>query len=114
MKRIFALTMMWAAGLVVSLGAVAESGGRGMQGIAGPRATGSMSQGEVRKVDSAVGKLTLRHGSLDNLDMPPMTQVFRVRDPAWLAPLKVGDNVRFVVERIDGNLTVTALKPDKN
>ncbi|MCC7327299.1 MAG: copper-binding protein [Burkholderiales bacterium] len=71
--------------------------------------TANMSEGEVRKVDSAAGKLTLRHGPLENLDMPEMTMVFRVKDPAWLAQVKVGDKVRFVAERVDGKLTVTAL-----
>jgi len=73
----------------------------------------SMSEGEVRKVDSAVGKLTLRHGPLMNMDMPAMTMVFRVKDPVWLTQLKVGDKVRFVAERVDGNLTVTALEMER-
>ena len=80
----------------------------GQQSMAGSHAMADMSEGEVRKVDSTVGKLTLRHGPLANLDMPAMTMVFRVKDPAWLVQLKVGDKVRFVAERVDGNLTVTA------
>lgn len=72
-----------------------------------------MSEGEVRKVDSAVGKLTLRHGPLMNMNMPAMTMVFRVKDPAWLTQLKVGDKVRFLAERVDGNLTVTALEMER-
>ena len=72
-----------------------------------------MSEGEVRKVDNAAGKLTLRHGPLENVDMPAMTMVFRVRDPAWLQRLRVGDKVRFVARRVDGKLTVTALEAEK-
>lgn len=75
-------------------------------------ATG-MSEGEVRKVDAALGKVTLRHGPLENLNIPGMTMVFRVKDPAWLPPLKVGERVRFVAERVDGNLTITALEADQ-
>ena len=86
---------------------------RGMQGMGSSRAMANMSVGEVRKVDSAVGKLTLRHGPLENLDMPGMTMVFRVKDPTWLAQVKVGDKVRFVAERVDGNLTVTTLQLEK-
>jgi Cu/Ag efflux protein CusF len=126
MKRAFALTMVW-AGLTVPLMAVADSGAMmggnrltpmmsgdpGTQSMPGPRAMARMSEGEVRKVDSAVGKLTLQHGPLENLDMPAMTMVFRVKDPDWLAQLKVGDRVRFIAQRVDGNLTVTALEPEK-
>ena len=49
-----------------------------------------MTDAEVRKVDAKAGKLTLRHGRLENLDMAPMTMVFGVKDPAWLGTLKAG------------------------
>jgi len=41
--------------------------------------------------------------------MPPMTMVYRVRPPQLLDQMAVGDRVRFAVERIDGNYTVTAV-----
>ncbi len=47
-----------------------------------------MAEGEVRKIDKDAGKVTIRHGELKNLDMPPMTMVFRVKDPAMLEQLK--------------------------
>jgi Cu/Ag efflux protein CusF len=74
-------------------------------------ASAGMSQGEVRKVDSAAGKLTLRQDAPENVDIPAMTMVFRVRNPAWLQHLQVGDKVRFVAERVDGRLTIVALEP---
>jgi Cu/Ag efflux protein CusF len=70
-----------------------------------------MSDGEVRKIDKAAGKLTLRHGPIQNLDMPAMTMVFRVSDPALLDTLKEGEKVRFTAERVGGALTVTAIAP---
>ena len=51
----------------------------------GALAQGAMTEGEVRKVDAAAGKITLKHGEIKSLDMPPMTMVFRVKDPALLA-----------------------------
>ena len=51
--------------------------------------------GEVRKIEKAQGKITLRHGELKALDMPPMTMVFRVSSPTMLDNLAVGDRVRF-------------------
>ena len=41
-----------------------------------------LSEGEVTRVDAAALKVTLRHGELKNLNMPPMTMVFRVQDAA--------------------------------
>jgi Cu/Ag efflux protein CusF len=69
-----------------------------------------LSDGEVRKVDKENGKLTLRHGPLNNLDMPGMTMVFQVRDPGMLDKLKTGDKVRFSADKVDGKLTVTHLE----
>lgn len=71
----------------------------------------AMSEGEVRKVDVPAGKITLRHGRIENLAMPPMTMVFRVKDPAWLTAFKPGDKVRFVADRLGGDLTLIALEP---
>lgn len=68
------------------------------------------SQGMVRKVNKAQGKLTLRHGPLANLDMPAMTMIFRVTDPAWLEQVKPGDNIRFQADKVNGKLTVTQLE----
>ncbi len=64
-----------------------------------------MSQGEVRKIDLAAKKITLRHGPLKSVGMPPMTMVFSVRDAALLEGVKVGDKVDFQVE-MQGNLMV--------
>ena len=67
------------------------------------------SDGEVTKIDKAQAKITLRHGEIKNLDMPPMTMVFRVSDAKLLDRVAVGDKVRFAAAKIDGNYTVTAL-----
>ena len=49
------------------------------------------TDGEVRKIDEATGKVTLRHGPIKNLDMDSMTMVFRVQNPDMLKGLKPGD-----------------------
>ena len=67
--------------------------------------------GEVRRVDTDAGKITLRHGPIPNLDMPDMTMVFRVSDPALLTGLKAGDRIRFTAEKIGGQYTVTSVAP---
>ena len=71
---------------------------------------GAMSSGEVRKIDLQAGKLTIKHGPIVNLDMDAMTMAFRVKEPAVLESLKVGDKIRFVAERINGSLMVTYIE----
>lgn len=66
--------------------------------------------GEVKKVDKAQGKVTLKHGEIKNLDMPPMTMVYRVRDAKMLDGLAEGTKVRFAAQKIDGQYTITELK----
>ena len=73
----------------------------------------AMTDGEVKKVDKDAGKLTIKHGPLPNLDMPGMTMVFRVKDPAMLDQVKEGDKIRFVADRVNGAITVMELKPAK-
>ncbi|MBQ0932370.1 copper-binding protein [Ideonella alba] len=68
------------------------------------------SDGEVRKVDKAQGKLTLKHGPIKNLDMPPMTMVFKVSDPQLLEGLNPGDKIRFAADNLNGAMTVTAVQ----
>jgi Cu(I)/Ag(I) efflux system protein CusF len=69
----------------------------------------SLSQGVVKKVNKAQHKLTIRHGPLANLDMPAMTMIFRVKNPAWLDQVKAGESIRFRAEMVNGQLTVTQL-----
>lgn len=70
----------------------------------------SWTEGEVKKIDKAAGKVTLRHEEVKNLDMAAMTMAWFVKDPAMLDALKVGDHVMFVGEKVDGRFTVTAVK----
>ena len=72
-----------------------------------------MSEGEVRKVDIDAQKITLRHGPIENLEMPSMTMVFRVSEPAMLQKVKVGDKVRFKADRVGGTITVVELEAAK-
>lgn len=73
-------------------------------------APAAWAEGEVRRVDAASGQLTLRHGEIRNLDMPPMTMVFEARDKAWLQGLKAGDRVRFQAIDAQGRLVLTAIE----
>lgn len=66
----------------------------------------SATDGEIRRVDVAGGRLTLRHGPIPSLDMPAMTMVFRVVAPASIDGLAPGDRVRFRATTVDGDPAV--------
>lgn len=70
----------------------------------------AMSHGEIKKVDTANGKLTIKHGPLENLGMDAMTMVFKVKDPGTISQVKAGDKIDFVAEEIDGALTVVKMQ----
>ena len=77
----------------------------------GAEQTSAMADGEVRKVDRDAKKITIKHGPLQSLDMPAMTMVFQVRDPAMLEKVKAGDKVKFQAEKVGGAFTITQLEP---
>src|SRR3972149_687080 len=74
--------------------------------IAAAPGAAMLTGGEVRKVDRDAQKITIRHGPIRNLDMPAMTMVFRVKDPAMLDLVKAGDKVKFAADNVGGALTV--------
>ena len=76
-------------------------------------APAAMSEGEVRKVDKAAGKITLKHGRVPSIDMPPMTMVFVSADPAMLDRVKAGDKVRFTADKVGDVYRVTRIEPAK-
>ena len=73
-------------------------------------ASAEMAEGEVRKIDKETKKITLKHGFIKSIDMPPMTMVFQVKNAALLDKAKVGDKVRFLAEDNKGAYTVTVLE----
>jgi Cu(I)/Ag(I) efflux system periplasmic protein CusF len=78
-------------------------------GAAAAQAQGAPAAGEVTKLDKAGGRITIKHGEIKNLDMPPMTMVFRVREPKLFEGVAVGDRITFTAEKLEGNYTVTTL-----
>ncbi len=74
---------------------------------------GALTDGEIRKVDKDAKKITIKHGEIKNLEMPPMTMVFQVKDPALLDKAKPGDKVKFSAEKVGGQYVVTAIEPGK-
>ena len=69
-----------------------------------------MTTGQVRKIDKEAGKLTIKHERIANLNMPPMTMVFRVKEKSMLQNLQVGDTIQFKAVDKNGVLTITEIK----
>ncbi len=73
----------------------------------------AMTEGEVRKVDKDNGKITIKHGVIKNMDMPPMTMVFTVSDKALLNGVNAGDKILFNAKNEKGQMLVTDIKQQK-
>ena len=69
--------------------------------------------GEVRKVDKEAKKITIKHGPMPSFDMPAMTMVFQVKDPALMDMVKAGDKVKLEAQKLGGAFTVTSIVPEK-
>ena len=95
-------------------GAASAQSGTPVQAAAGAAAESAdaseLSEGEIRKIDKAGKKLTIKHGTLKNLDMPGMTMVFHVTDETLLDKAQVGEKVRFRAQKVDGKFTVTRIE----
>jgi len=77
---------------------------------AAPGVSTRLTSGEIRKIDTEQGKLTIKHDAIENLQMPGMTMVFKAADPAMLQKLQVGDKVRFAAAKANGAIVVTAIE----
>lgn len=73
----------------------------------------AMTDGEIRKIDKETGKITIKHGEIKHMDMPPMTMVFAVKDKAMLDKVQVGEKVQFIVIQDAGKMVVTDIQPAK-
>ena len=108
------LKLLSFAALMVTVPVFAQAGG-GSASVVAQAAPASSAEvdGEVQRIDKDAGKITLKHGPIPNLEMPAMTMVFRVKDPAMLDSVKPGDKVRFSAEKSGGALIVTQIAPAK-
>ena len=104
----FALALLAAC----SLPASAQQAGAAASASA--KSPAFLADGEVRKVDKENKKLTIRHGEIKNLDMPPMTMVFGVSPASLVDKVKAGDKIKFkAIDQGGGNLVVTDIQSAK-
>ena len=77
-------------------------------------AQSATADGEVKKIDEGAAKITITHGPIKAFDMEnPMTMVYRVKDPAMLNAVKVGDKVKFDVDHENEGFTITKIQKAK-
>ena len=101
------------AGLAFQAAAADDHSHHGPAAKPAASASAALTDGEVRKVDKAEGKITIKHGAMPKFDMPPMTMAYRVTDKAMLDQFKAGDRIRFDVEKAGGLFTVLRLEKAK-
>ena len=97
-RSVLVPSVIWLAGVLLAGTALAQP-------------ASDLTGGEVKKIDKAQKKITLKHEEIKSMDMPPMTMVFQVSDAQFLDPIKVGDKVLFQAERRDGAMVITKLQP---
>lgn len=88
-------TLIFAASLMVAQLAFA----------APPPAGYPLVKGEVRKLDTTSNRISIKHEAIPNLNMPGITMSFAAQDPKLLVGLAVGDEINFVADEVDGDLT---------
>ncbi|TCT10248.1 copper-binding protein [Paralcaligenes ureilyticus] len=127
------MTLSIAAGLAFGLGTAAYAAGgmkMDMSGNAGNMSMGkdmnmgmnmgstkpagptdaALADGVVQKVDRQAGMVTIQHGELKNIGMPPMTMAYKAKDAAMVDRAKEGEKIRFRLEDINGTYTITRLE----
>ena len=112
MKQLIIATALATTWVVPAI-AQPQSPDHGAHHAAAAASAADMNEGEVRKVDKEARKLTIRHGEIKSLDMPPMTMVFQVRDLSMLDKLKPGDKIRFAVAKSESGFVVTDIQAAK-
>ncbi len=75
-------------------------------GLNGSALAQAMAEGVVRRIDLDNNKISIRHGEIKALDMPPMTMVFVAKKPELLKSLSPGDEVVFEAFEANGQYSV--------
>jgi Cu(I)/Ag(I) efflux system protein CusF len=113
MKNINTVSIAVAIAASLSMSVIAQDKAAPVQAVTTVAKTPEMADGEIRKIDRESKKITIKHGEIKNLEMPGMTMVFQVKDPAMLDKVKVGDKVKFSAEQLNGAIVVTDIQSSK-
>lgn len=110
--RLLVLTL---AGALVAMPVLAQTKADPHAGHAPPAAAKAAAaplvNAEIRRIDKANGRVTLRHEAIPNLDMGPMTMVFVATRPGMLDGFNAGDRVRFSAQTVNGQYELIRIEP---
>ena len=110
MKHPLLAALLAALALLPFASRAAQPGSAAPKTVANSAASAPLVDGLVKKIDPAAGRVTIAHGPIPNIGMPAMTMVFKLKDPAWGARLKAGEQIRFSADEVNGQLIVTRLE----
>jgi Cu(I)/Ag(I) efflux system periplasmic protein CusF len=114
MNKLTCIALALGAAFAVSQSAVADdmAGMKMSSNAMSPAASSksTLTDAEIRKVDTASGMVTLKHGALENVGMPPMTMAFKAKDAAMLKQAHEGDKVKVRVENVSGTMTIVTMQ----
>lgn len=113
MKKMIVAVAALAAGVAAPAFAGEDMAGTNMSAkpaVIKVASNSALTDAEVKKVDAATGMVTLKHGALENVGMPPMTMAFKAKDASMVKQVHEGDKVKVRVENVNGTLTIVKLE----
>ncbi|MFC4524482.1 copper-binding protein [Cupriavidus pinatubonensis] len=106
MKHVATLSLMLALAAAPAAFAATPMEGMDMKPSAQSTQAPQPVAAEIKKIDLQAGKVTLKHGPIENLGMAAMTMSFPVMDRTTLKNFKEGDRVSAMFDKVDGKPTV--------
>jgi Cu/Ag efflux protein CusF len=115
MKKLIIVSAVFCTASAFAGAALAADEMAGMKMKTGAMDTASstdtaLTDAVVKKVDPSTGMVTLKHGALNNVGMPPMTMAFKAKDTAMVKRATEGEKVKVRVESVNGTLTIVKLE----
>lgn len=107
--KLFAMTLL-ASWLVSAPPIMAEEHDhvRGMH--QGHALSSGLIDGMVKKLDRKRSKITLKHGEIKQIQMPPMVMNYQVTDVLKLDGIQPGDKVRFSMDKVGEQYVITHIE----
>lgn len=113
MKTPFALRTLFAASCIALAAASASADIIMPKPPAPPQASvDGYAHGKILRVDESKKSITLKHGAIESLNMPPMTMAYLVASDELFSRLKAGDAILFKAEERAGKYVIVEAKPD--
>ncbi|MGF6602165.1 Cu/Ag efflux protein CusF [Paraburkholderia sp. GAS448] len=112
MKKLIVASVVLVAFVAAPAFAGDDVAGMNMSTPSAPKTSSNtaLTDAQVKKVDPETGMVTLKHGALDNVGMPPMTMAFKAKDAAIVKQVHEGNKVKVRVENVNGTLTIVKLE----